>query len=279
LSGQILYNTFENLEVTNVADNAYALYCDTASGHWHNITADGCCYFAGAYTVIDGLAIETINATTPPSTKAIQCSQIMSLSNVALVSVANSKCQYGIDYFAPTVNINNVRVPDAGAGNQPNRILYLYDGQKGVISNFQLDRAVVDKMEVYMPASAFNGFVFTNCSSITTNTFVYQTGTWTPTFSTNWTTQPTLVSAQYTKIGRQVTVTVYATNGVTTAAAVITGLPFTSNSTQGAGAFGGCSDTTKVITGSVVVSSTQIQNIPALTLTSNYWQITATYFT
>ena len=89
---------------------------------------------------------------------------------------------------------------------------------------------------------------------------------------------PSVISAQYTKIGRQVTVTLYANNGVAIDGAVIGGLPFTSNATQGAGAASGCSDSTAAIRGSITNSSTQISFIPAATLTGDFWQLTATYF-
>lgn len=107
----------------------------------------------------------------------------------------------------------------------------------------------------------------------------YEEGTWTPAFSAEFTTAPTVTSAQYTKVGRQVTVTMLATDGVVTAGGSITGLPFTSNSTQGVGAYGGNSDTTESIQGTVGQSASSITNIPARTLTGDTWQITATYFT
>lgn len=107
----------------------------------------------------------------------------------------------------------------------------------------------------------------------------YEEGTWTPTFSAEFTAAPTVISAQYTKIGRQVAVTILATGGVVTAGGSISGLPFTSNSTQGAGAYGGNSDTTESLQGTVGQSASSITNIPARTLTGDTWQITATYFT
>ena len=107
----------------------------------------------------------------------------------------------------------------------------------------------------------------------------YEEGTWTPTFSAEFTTAPTVTSAQYTKIGRQVTVTMLAVGGVVTAGGGIGGLPFASNSTQGSGAYGGSTDTTLSLQGTVGQSALSITNIPARVLTGSTWQITATYFT
>jgi len=104
----------------------------------------------------------------------------------------------------------------------------------------------------------------------------YEEGTWTPTF-TSWTIAPSVISAQYTKIGRQVTATVYATDGVNNFNG-IGGLPFVSNSTQGsAGSLNNGSAAVNYGC-SVVVSSTTIAGFNA-TLTGGFWQATITYQT
>jgi len=105
----------------------------------------------------------------------------------------------------------------------------------------------------------------------------YEEGTWTPVFAT-WTTAPSVIFATYTKIGRQVTVTLYANNGVNAGGQDITGLPFTSSATSAGAAFGSSSEITTVIRGSVTQSSTNITNFPTNNLTSQYWQIVAVYF-
>jgi hypothetical protein len=107
----------------------------------------------------------------------------------------------------------------------------------------------------------------------------YEEGTWTPTFTAAWTATPTVTSAQYTKTGRQVTVTLLATGGIVTAGGGIGGLPFASNAAQGAGAYGGNSDTTESLQGTIGQAASSITNIPARILTGDTWQITATYFT
>jgi hypothetical protein len=278
ISGQIIYNKFNNLEVTGVASSAYAYYMDAPSCHFNNLTADGCADFTGAYVCIDGYAIEGVYAATAASTYAIKCTQVMSVRNVDIINVPTAKCAYGLSIESPNFILSGVRVPDSGAGNQPNNILNLYSGNNGTISGIQCDRAVINKLESYLSDTILNGFVFTSCEDVTNRGLSYAQGTWTPTFPTNWTTSPSVISAQYTKIGRQVTATIYATDGVCLANAVIGGLPYTSNATQGSGAAGGNSDSTESISGSITPASTSISNIPARTLTGNYWQITATYF-
>lgn len=278
ISGQIIYNSFNNLEVTGVANSAYAFYMDAPSCHFNNLTADGCADFTGAYICVDGYALEGIYAATAASTYAIKFTQVMSVRNVDIINVPNSKCSYGLSIESPNFVLSGVRVPDAGAGNQPNNILNLYTGNNGTISAIQCDRAVTNKLESYLSDAVLNGFVFSSCEDVTDRGLSYAQGTWTPTFPTNWTTSPSVISAQYTKIGRQVTATLYATDGVCLANGVIGGLPYAANATQGSGAAGGNSDSTESISGSITPAATSISNIPARTLTGNYWQITATYF-
>lgn len=104
----------------------------------------------------------------------------------------------------------------------------------------------------------------------------YEEGTWTPTY-TGWTIAPTTISAQYTRIGRQVTVTLYATNGENNYAG-IGGLPFAANSTQGsAGAINSSSNIPNYYTCSVIPSASTVGGFLVI-LTGAYWQLTITYF-
>jgi hypothetical protein len=105
----------------------------------------------------------------------------------------------------------------------------------------------------------------------------YEEGTWTPAFAA-WTTAPSVIFATYTKIGRQVTVALYANDGVNAGNQDITGLPFTSSATSAGAAFGSSSAITTVIRGSVTQSSTNITNFPTNNLTGQFWQIVAIYF-
>jgi hypothetical protein len=106
----------------------------------------------------------------------------------------------------------------------------------------------------------------------------YEEGTWSPTYS-GWVSNPTVVSAQYTRIGRQVTLTAKFFSGVSANGSLIFGIPFTSNSTGG-GAINASteSDPTVPILGLIGGNATYVQNINAATLTSNYWFFSATYF-
>ena len=105
----------------------------------------------------------------------------------------------------------------------------------------------------------------------------YEEGTWTPTFG-DWTTAPTVVYANYTKIGNQVTVTMYGYDGVTNYS-TIGGLPFAAASNAvGAGVINSSSSYSIRAGCSVLASATALSGIEGGDLTGVYWQLCATYF-
>ena len=106
----------------------------------------------------------------------------------------------------------------------------------------------------------------------------YEEGTWTPTF-TDWTTAPTTVyNATYTKVGRQVTVTIYALGGITNYSS-IGGLPFTSASNSAGAGLINSSNLYAIKSGcGVFPSATALNGIEAGNMSTAYWQLCATYF-
>jgi hypothetical protein len=274
---EIIYNSYTDLEVTACGNGAYAYYFQVLASQFRNLSADAPCYFSNPYGAVKGLSIEGLAAATVPTPVVVTLNQCDALEDVAIINCPTAKTSTGISVIG-RCQIRNVRWPDNGAGNQPAQPLTLTAGSKGTVQGWQVGRAVTNKVETGNAAAEMNNWVFTACADITDHNLTYQIGTWTPTYPTNWSTNPTLVSAQYTRVGRQVTITMYAQDGVATAGAVIGGLPFTANSTQGAAAYGCSSDPADVLRGSIVPNGVTITNIPAVTLTGNFWQMTATYF-
>ena len=136
------------------------------------------------------------------------------------------------------------------------------------------------------PSTSGSGITFPATQSASTNANTlddYEEGTWEPVY-TNWTTSPSTVYATYTKVGRLVTVNMYAFNGVATAfTASIDGLPFAS-AADAIGSFLANSSNNYAIafTGSIIPSSSSLVSISGalgLTLTGNFYQLTATYQT
>ena len=271
-----LYNTYKNMEVTGVGNGAYAYYMAAYACQFINITADGCCYFSGPYAHIQGLAIEGIYSATPASKVALTLNQFQSVSDIALVNIPNAKCNIGISSSGTNININNVRFPFnpnvAPALQQPNRPIYFGATSSGVLSSVMMTNCVTK-----LRPSDFGNVTVLACDDITDYSLSHKTNTWVPAFTT-WSTAPTVVSAEYVKIGRQVTVTLYALGGVCADGSTITGLPFTSSATLAFAGVMSSADVTKRFTGSILPSATTISNIPGQTLTGVYWAFTATYF-
>lgn len=105
----------------------------------------------------------------------------------------------------------------------------------------------------------------------------YEEGTWTPGYS-GWTSNPTTSYAFYTRIGRTVTINMLCAEGVANTSS-ITGLPFTSNSLQGATAVirGINNNGVGPSYGAISNSSTTIANIAPFIATGFYWTLSATY--
>jgi len=266
-----IYNSYTNLEATNVGDGAWAYYMtQNAEAQMINITADGCCYFGGAYTGISGLAVEGIAAATPASTTCITFDQISSAKDIAIINVPNAKCSIGITVIG-SVSISGVRFPDAGAGNQPN--LPLHAPTNCFVNNVQMTNCVAR-----LDASSRGTSTFVNCGDILDANLSYSENTWSPGFA-SWSTAPTVAFAKYIKIGNQVTVFINAYGGACADYSTITGLPFTSSSSVGGTAQMSSGDVAKRFAATITTSSTTISHVPAQSLTAGpvFWQLTATY--
>ena len=106
----------------------------------------------------------------------------------------------------------------------------------------------------------------------------YEEGTWTPDAS-SWNTAPTINAARYTRIGRQVTVTVLGNGGViSTTGKTVAGLPFTSGSTGGTAMIKDVSGGLNYSIGAIGDASTTIGSLTTVVLTGNFWSLSATYF-
>jgi len=108
----------------------------------------------------------------------------------------------------------------------------------------------------------------------------YEEGTWTPTYS-GWTTNPTTANAKYTRVGRLVTLHYIGNNGVSVAGvSSIGGLPFTSNSQQGASvAIKDMSGASPGVTcfATIASNATSISSMTTATFTGLYWAFSTTY--
>jgi len=274
---EVIYNTLADCEVTGTESTAYSYSLQSPAMQGRNLTADGCIYISSVYGCFKGVTIEGIHAATTVSGTAIELNQCDSIEDISLVNIPTAKCPIAISVNG-RCNITNVRWPDAGAGNQPDQPLYLSPGSKGVCIGYQVPRAVTSKVEAGSLAADVNNWVFLNSADITDRDLSYQENTWTPAFpGAEWSVQPTVVSASYVRIGRQITATVYAFDGVCSGG-TIQGLPFACRASLAFSATGANSDFTERLGGAVYGGNTFISGFPGVTLTGNFWQMTVTYF-
>jgi len=105
----------------------------------------------------------------------------------------------------------------------------------------------------------------------------YEEGTWTPDFS-SWSTAPTSATAQYTKTGRCVVVSIVGFQGICAAGSSIGGLPFTSGQGGGAALCQNLNTNSIGFTGLILDNRSSITNLSAAALSTSYWAMSATYF-
>lgn len=175
------------------------------------------------------------------------------------------------DAVAPTGNDTGLAFssriyPCDSAGNLTNNTLSLGSSLYQFSSIHTGDNLVIGTAGKGIDFSANGGDVLTQ----------YDEGTWTPTF-TGWTTAPTVYYATYTRIGRQVTLTMYASDGINNYAS-IGGIPFTGSATStGAGVIANRTDYISAGTCCVFTSGTTIDSFNVV-LTAKFWQLIVTYF-
>jgi hypothetical protein len=105
----------------------------------------------------------------------------------------------------------------------------------------------------------------------------YDEGTWVPTFTT-WAVAPTVFSALYTRVGRQVTLNLLCQGGTCVAGSTIGGFPFTAgNSSSSVLAHNGTANSI-AFTGIVYNLDNKVSGISAATLGAGYWGMSVTYF-
>ena len=161
-----VYNTFRNIEITNVGNAGRAVFCTGASNHFQQITTDGVSYIDSPWGVIDHWTIETIQCTTPLSSAALTVVRLASLRAVTLLEVANAKCQYGIAVNAGSqgMTISDVTV-EQSSGNRPDYPLTIPPASSGTVIDWKGAGAYL--VESYTDASYIEAWRFINSSDIT----------------------------------------------------------------------------------------------------------------
>jgi hypothetical protein len=132
-----------------------------------------------------------------------------------------------------------------------------------------------------VPGTAAKGINFTANTPLAGMTSqllnYYEEGTWTPTY-TGWSSNPTLVTANYTRIGRMVHLNCIFFGGTTAGGATIGSLPYQAGYQGAAVAAFTAANPSIQITGVIMDFATSITNINAITVGGVYWTLSVSYF-
>lgn len=158
----VTYNSFWNLEVTNVKSGAYAYWIHSNFSNMLNITADGCGYFSMPGGSIRNISVEGISASKPASDTVLQLNQVQTVEGINLLGIDPKKCAYGIEIIGQATIIRGVRC----MAEQPHRLFKLGQNSEGVIAGVQTEKES-QMIESYVPKSTLDGWVLQGARSIT----------------------------------------------------------------------------------------------------------------
>jgi hypothetical protein len=157
------YNSFRNCEATNVGNAGWGFYISGVGTTFDNITTDGVAFINCAFGSINQWTVETIQATTPVVSEALNIVAALSVSNVTLIDVANAKCNTGVKIYSYTT-LNNLRIDSVGSV-YPSYPVALDAGSSGVLSNCTGYKTFF--IEQYTSASVLNNWTFLNSPDFT----------------------------------------------------------------------------------------------------------------
>lgn len=158
----VTYNSFRDLEVTNVASGAYAYWIHSNFSNFTNLTADGCCYFSSPGGSIRNLAIEKITAVRPPAHTAIQLNQVQIVDGINLIGVDRAKCRDGIHVIGQGLSLRGIRL----VAPQPDRVITFSAGSEGVLSGIYIEQPV-KKIKDYTSSETLERWTMQAIQSLT----------------------------------------------------------------------------------------------------------------
>ncbi|WP_336866919.1 hypothetical protein [Sphingomonas sanguinis] len=270
----VTYNTFDQIEVTNVADYAWAYYIRSSFSKFNAMTSDGVAYISSPGGEIGTYTTETVQASNFPAAAG---NAVLTLNQVQKVDTYNIR---GVDPAKRSVALRVTGTSVINAmrmvGPHPINALLLDPGSSGVVNTLQVD-SIINSIESTHSDEILNNWTFNNCFQVTSRAMCYAQGAWTPTF-TGWTAAPTVNAATYERIGNRVSVTLLAQGGVAGAGASIGGLPFASASMSGGVAMFSTSDPTKrIANGGLGASSSTVGGFGTVSMTDAFWNMSLEY--
>jgi hypothetical protein len=160
------YNLVEQVESTGVPNGGLGFNITQSGGAIRNLTTDGVSFIDIPGGTLDTMTCETIYATTPVNPTCLRINRALSASNIYLIDIDNSKCNYGIGLGDSVSSLNNVSFNN-GTTTAPYYTLNLTAGGSGIISNFYVPGGAHYYLEGYTSAALMESYKFINCSTIT----------------------------------------------------------------------------------------------------------------
>jgi len=162
----ISYCNFQTLEVTEVENTAYAYSVVGTFGCYFNLlTCDGVCFFDADQSIIDGLTVELIHATTPITGVCVNLNNIAAVRNVWFIEADGVKVPYAIDIGTNAfTTLSNVKFVNDST-TPPPFPLSVGANSGGIVENFKQAGAAL--IESYNPTANLLNWKFISCPSIT----------------------------------------------------------------------------------------------------------------
>lgn len=272
----VTYNTFAQIEVTNVGNGAWAYYVRSSYSTFDTLTSDGVSYFSSPAGTLRNFTTETVQASSFPAASGnavATINQVQLLDNYTIRGVDPAKRSVALRIIGTSV-INAMRM----VGPHPINALLLDEGSSGVINTLQVD-STINMIEDTHTDAILNNWTFNNCFQVTERSGRYAEGNWTPTFS-GWSTNPTVNvnGTTYERVGNRTFATMLATGGVASSGATIGGLPFPSSPVSvGIATFGTSDPTKRIENGYLGPDASVVGNFGAVDMTATTWSMVVEY--
>ena len=197
-----VYNTYKKLFATQV--QKYAFYNDGSQSNFDSIITSGMMAFKGAGQQVNNVNIEAIDSDEDwSSLPAFEINGHTSTFNgIGIFGVPNANHPVGISIFGDSQNLTNTVVSGTDV---PETAIQLNSGSSGTMQMVTAQSNVYNVNNTYAQEWDFLGDV----SDVhTVPTTVYETGTWSPTFTRSTTDDaytPNVTTATYIRHGNLVT--------------------------------------------------------------------------
>lgn len=271
----VTYNTFAQLEVTNIGNGAWAYFVKSAYSTFDTLTADGPAYFFNPAGELRNYTCEAMH----PDTFPVEAGAVLTADQVQVIDGFTIRA-VPPEKFSVALRINGVSVVNGMRMVAPHPInaLLLNPGSAGVINTLQVE-GPINQIEQTHSDEILNRWVFNSCYQVTRRSMRYEEGAWTPVFA-GWTVNPTvnISGTIYERIGNRVFVTMRATGGVADPGATIGGLPVpTSPFSTGVVTFSSTDPAKRIENGDLGPASTAIGAFGAVDMTGADWTMVAEY--